>query len=360
MTRAQRSTRSTRSTRPALGRGLDALFSPPDAGLDARSDAQPDAQPDAAGAGAQPVRRLPLDAIEPNPQQPRKTFGGAPAAELTQSVAEHGILQPLLVRPLAADRYQLVAGERRWRAARAAGLEHAPVVVVDTPDSDMLTLALVENLQREDLNPIDQAAAFQYLLDAGLSQAQIAQQVGKSRAAVANTVRLLQLPPALQEYVAEARLAEGHARALLAAPKAHRRRLAETALAKNLTVRQIEAAARKLHAAAQRADDAGRTEAEAKHTETGRAETERTDADAQRTDAAAAAASAAWRKQAADRLQRAYNTRAAVTQDSPSGGRITLRWYSQEQLEQLIAQLTDTAQLTEAAQPADTPGRITI
>ena len=349
MTRAQRSNRSTRPTRPALGRGLDALFTPPDAapdtGSDALSNAEHGTERDAAGAAAQPVRRLPLDAIEPNPQQPRKTFGGAQAAELTQSVAEHGILQPLLVRPLAADRYQLVAGERRWRAARAAGLEHAPVVVVDTPDSDMLTLALVENLQREDLNPIDQAAAFQYLLDAGLSQAQIAQQVGKSRAAVANTVRLLQLPPALQQYVAEARLAEGHARALLAAPKAHRRRLAETALAKNLTVRQIEAAARKLHAAAQRADDAGRTEAEA-----GRAETERTDADAQRTDAAATA----WRKQAADRLQRAYNTRAAVTQDSPTGGRITLRWYSQEQLEQLIAQLTDTAQ------PADTPGRITI
>ena len=340
-------TRAQRSSRPALGRGLDALFTPPDAapdaergaGSDALSDAERGTERDAAGAAAQPVRRLPLDAIEPNPQQPRKTFGGAQAAELTQSVAEHGILQPLLVRPLAADRYQLVAGERRWRAAREAGLEHAPVVVVDTPDSDLLTLALVENLQREDLNPIDQAAAFQYLLDAGLSQAQIAQQVGKSRAAVANTVRLLQLPPALQQYVAEARLAEGHARALLAAPKAHRRRLAETALAKNLTVRQIEAAARKLHAAAQRADDAGRTEAEA-----GRAEAERTDA----------AAATAWRKEAADRLQRAYNTRAAVTQDSPSGGRITLRWYSQEQLEQLIAQLTDTGQ------PSDTPGRITI
>lgn len=307
----------TRANRPALGRGLDALFP------------QPDAQP--AGTAAPAIRQLPLDAIEPNPQQPRKTFGGPQAAELTQSIAEHGILQPLLVRQLDPDRYQLIAGERRWRAARAAGLHHAPAVVLNTPDSDLLTIALVENLQREDLNPIDQAAAFQYLLDAGLSQTNIAQQIGKSRAAVANTIRLLQLPPAIQQHLAEARLSEGHARAILAAPKQHRQQLAETALAQNLTVRQIEAQARTLQAA------------------------ERTDAKTERTNAETEnAATDAWRKQAADRLQRAYHTRAAITQDSNTGGRITLRWYSQEQLEQLITQLTNPPN------PSDPPNQITI
>lgn len=320
----------TRATRPALGRGLDALFTPSDPQPGALSAAQPD-----AGPAAPAIRQLPLDAIEPNPQQPRKTFGGAQAAELTQSIAEHGILQPLLVRQLDADRYQLVAGERRWRAARAAGLDHAPAVVLDTPDSDLLTIALVENLQREDLNPIDQAAAFQYLLDTGLSQTQIAQQIGKSRAAVANTIRLLQLPPAIQQHLAAARLSEGHARAILAAPKQHRQQLAETALTNNLTVRQIEAQARTLQAA------------ERKNTETN-AKTDRTEA------AQTDAATEAWRKQAADRLQRAYHTRAAITQDSKTGGRITLRWYSQEQLEQLITQLTNPSD------PSDTPNQITI
>lgn len=318
----------TRASRPALGRGLDALFTP--------SDAQPDTQPDAPA-----VRHLPLDAIEPNPQQPRKTFGGPQAAELTQSIAEHGILQPLLVRQIDPDRYQLIAGERRWRAARAAGLDHAPAVVLDTPDTDLLTIALVENLQREDLNPIDQAAAFQYLLDAGLSQTQIAQQIGKSRAAVANTIRLLQLPPAIQQHLAEARLSEGHARAILAAPKQHRQQLAETALTNNLTVRQIEAQARTLQAA-QRTD----TETNAK--------TDRTNAETEHTAAERNAATDAWRKQAADRLQRAYHTRAAITQDSKAGGRITLRWYSQEQLEQLITQLTNPSDTS------DTPNQITI
>ena len=321
----------TRANRPALGRGLDALFP------------QPDAQPD----GAPAIRQLPLDAIEPNPQQPRKTFGGPQAAELTQSIAEHGILQPLLVRQLTPDRYQLIAGERRWRAARAAGLHHAPAVVLNTPDSDLLTIALVENLQREDLNPIDQAAAFQYLLDAGLSQTNIARQIGKSRAAVANTIRLLQLPPAIQQHLAEARLTEGHARAILAAPKQHRQHLAETAINQNLTVRQIEAQARTLQAAE-------RKTTEPTDTKNKRTDTDRTTAETEHTAAEQTAATEAWRKQAADRLQRAYHTRAAITQDSNTGGRITLRWYSQEQLEQLITQLTTPPN------PSDPPNQITI
>lgn len=302
----------------ALGRGLDALF--------------PEAAPDAAPQP--PVRELPLDAIEPNPQQPRRSFGGDQADELTRSIGQHGVLQPLLVRRAAADRYQLVAGERRWRAARAAGLQQVPVVVLDTPDSEMLTLALVENLQREDLNPIDQAAAFQYLLDAGLTQAELSRRVGKSRSAVANAVRLLQLPADLQAEVAGGRLSEGHARAILAAPKAQQRQLAEAAIAGNLSVRQIEAEARLLQVTAQvTSQTGGQTDVKPPAKQAGIAE----------------AAAEAWRIVAAERLQQTFNTRASITQDSAQGGRITLRWYSQEQLEQLVAQLTA------APPPGDAP-----
>lgn len=306
----------------ALGRGLDALF--------------PEADPDAAPQP--PVRELPLDAIEPNPQQPRRSFGGDQADELTRSISQHGVLQPLLVRRAAADRYQLVAGERRWRAARAAGLQQVPVVVLDTPDSEMLTLALVENLQREDLNPIDQAAAFQYLLDAGLTQAELSRRVGKSRSAVANAVRLLQLPADLQAEVAAARLSEGHARAILAAPSAQQRQLAEAAIARKLSVRQLEAEARRLQAAAQISNQAG--------SQTGA----QTDVKRPRGPAGVAEAAAeAWRIVAAERLQQTFNTRASISQDSAQGGRITLRWYSQEQLEQLVAQLTAAAPPSDAA-----------
>lgn len=303
----------------ALGRGLDALF--------------PEAAPDAAPQP--PVRELPLDAIEPNPQQPRRSFGGDQADELTRSISQHGVLQPLLVRRADADRYQLVAGERRWRAARAAGLQQVPVVVLDTPDSEMLTLALVENLQREDLNPIDQAAAFQYLLDAGLTQAELSRRVGKSRSAVANAVRLLQLPADLQAEVAAARLSEGHARAILAAPKAQQRQLAEAAIAGNLSVRQIEAEARLLQVTAQiTSQTGGQTDVKPPPKQAGIAE----------------AAAEAWRIVAAERLQQTFNTRASISQDSAQGGRITLRWYSQEQLEQLVAQLTA------APPPGNAPG----
>lgn len=317
----------------ALGRGLDALF--------------PEAAPDAAPQP--PVRELPLDAIEPNPQQPRRSFGGDQADELTRSIGQHGVLQPLLVRRAAADRYQLVAGERRWRAARAAGLQQVPVVVLDTPDSEMLTLALVENLQREDLNPIDQAAAFQYLLDAGLTQAELSRRVGKSRSAVANAVRLLQLPADLQAEVAGARLSEGHARAILAAPKAQRRQLAEAAIAGNLSVRQIEAEARRLQDAAQLASQlagqtGGQTDVKPPAKRVGIAE----------------AAAEAWRIVAAERLQQTFNTRASITQDSAQGGRITLRWYSQEQLEQLVAQLTAAPPLGDAPDDASPDREITI
>ena len=308
-------------SRAALGRGLDALIP--------------------ASSEAQRARELPLDAIEPNPQQPRKSFGADQSAELAQSIREHGILQPLLVRQLSGGRYQLVAGERRWRAAGLAGLERVPVVVVDVPDRDMLTLALVENLQREDLNPIDQAVAFQYLIDAGLTQAQVAERIGKSRSSVANSVRLLQLPEDLRAEVAAGRLGEGHARALLGAPPELRVQLAGDAIAQQLTVREIEEAVRRLQASIRLSD------------------TPEPDDEAESAPPPDTEAWDRWREDAAEQLQRAFGTRVSVSHESSTGGRISLRWYSFEQLEYLVKRLA-AASTQDADGTSGGTGRITV
>ena len=308
-------------SRAALGRGLDALIP--------------------ASSEAQRARELPLDAIEPNPQQPRKSFGADQSAELARSIREHGILQPLLVRQLSGGRYQLVAGERRWRAAELAGLERVPIVVVDVPDRDMLTLALVENLQREDLNPIDQAVAFQYLIDAGLTQAQVAERIGKSRSSVANSVRLLQLPEDLRAEVTAGRLGEGHARALLGAPPELRAQLAGDAIAQQLTVREIEEAVRRLQASIRLSD----TPEPADEAESAPPpDTEAWDR---------------WREDAAEQLQRAFGTRVSVSHESSTGGRISLRWYSFEQLEYLVKRLA-AASTQDADGTSGGTGRITV
>ncbi len=308
-------------SRAALGRGLDALIP--------------------ASSEVQRARELPLDAIEPNPQQPRKSFGSDQSAELAQSIREHGILQPLLVRQLSGGRYQLVAGERRWRAAELAGLERVPVVVVDVPDRDMLTLALVENLQREDLNPIDQAVAFQYLIDAGLTQAQVAERIGKSRSSVANSVRLLQLPEDLRAEVAAGRLGEGHARALLGAPPELRVQLAGDAIAQQLTVREIEEAVRRLQASIRLSD------------------TPEPDDEAESAPPPDTEAWDRWREDAAEQLQRAFGTRVSVSHESSTGGRISLRWYSFEQLEYLVKRLA-AASTQDADGASGGTGRITV
>ena len=308
-------------SRAALGRGLDALIP--------------------ASSEAQRARELPLDAIEPNPQQPRKSFGADQSAELAQSIREHGILQPLLVRQLSGGRYQLVAGERRWRAAALAGLERVPVVVVDVPDRDMLTLALVENLQREDLNPIDQAVAFQYLIDAGLTQAQVAERIGKSRSSVANSVRLLQLPEDLRAEVTAGRLGEGHARALLGAPPELRVQLAGDVIAQQLTVREIEEAVRRLQASIRLSD------------------TPEPDDEAESAPPPDTEAWDRWREDAAEQLQRAFGTRVSVSHESSTGGRISLRWYSFEQLEYLVKRLASTS-TQDADGTSGGAGRITV
>jgi ParB family chromosome partitioning protein len=189
---------------------------------------------------------VPVGSILPNPHQPRAYFDEEALASLTASVAELGVLQPILVRELPDDRYELIAGERRWRAAKRAGLPSIPVVVRTVDEVLSLEQALVENLHREDLNPLEEAAAYQQLMeDFDLTQEAVAQKVGKSRSSVANTLRLFQLPPAIQRLVAENQLAAGHAKALLGTPdRAFQEALAKRIVAEGLSVRDTEEAVR--------------------------------------------------------------------------------------------------------------------
>ena len=218
--------------RKVLGQGLRALI-PEDSQL-----------PDAVGAD-RALTLVPLDRIAPNPLQPRQRFDGERIAELAQSISEQGILQPIVVRRMQGG-FEVIVGERRVRAARIAGLDSIPAVIKDgLEDRDVLSLALVENIQREDLDPIEEAQAYRELLHRGnLTQQQLAKQVGKSREAVANALRLLSLSHDLQKMVADGQLSAGHARAILSAPPARQRQLAHLAVSKSLSVRQLELRAR--------------------------------------------------------------------------------------------------------------------
>ncbi len=207
-----------------LGKGLDMLLSE-----------------NSLEDGARTVT-LPIEEIIPNRDQPRKQFDDEALADLSASIAQHGVLQPLLVRPLPDGSYQLVAGERRWRASRMAGLTEVPVVVRDMNEQEAAELALIENLQREDLNPMEEALGYQTLMETyGMTQEQAAQVVNKSRPAVANALRLLQLPQAVADLVAAGTLSAGHARTVLAFEDEDARvAAAEAAVAKGLSVRELE------------------------------------------------------------------------------------------------------------------------
>lgn len=190
---------------------------------------------------------LPVDSITPNPLQPRRIFSEEHLADLASSIREHGVLQPVIVSR-SNGHYSLVVGERRWRAARAAGLLEIPAIVREFAEAEGLAVALVENIQRQDLNPLEEATAFQFLMrEHGLKQEDVALRVGKSRSAVANTVRLLQLPAPIQEDVESGALSAGHARALLALEDVHQQRKTWLRVKKlNLSVRQTEALVRSL------------------------------------------------------------------------------------------------------------------
>lgn len=185
---------------------------------------------------------LPLNEIIPNKEQPRKTFDEGALQELSESIKQHGVLQPLLVRPLTTGGYQLVAGERRWRASRMAGLKEVPVVVKELTDTETMEIAIIENLQREDLNPIEEAEGLQALIDkCGFTQEEVATSVGKSRPAIANSLRLLRLPTEVRDMTKNGDISAGHARALLAFHNdAMIYEVAQNIVSNKLTVRDVE------------------------------------------------------------------------------------------------------------------------
>lgn len=188
---------------------------------------------------------VPTDSIAPNPRQPRTSFEDAALRELAASVREYGVLNPLTVRPLSEGRYELIAGERRLRAAKLAGLPNVPVVIRAAGDQSSLELAMIENVQREDINAMEAARAYRRLMDEfGLNQEQVADKVGKARPTIANSLRLLKLPPKVQEGLYEGRISEGHARALLAFPHPDQQLAMFGAIVeKGLSVREVERAA---------------------------------------------------------------------------------------------------------------------
>lgn len=214
-------------TRKALGRGLSALL----------SDSLPQGDE---------LLEVDIDLIEPNPDQPRLSFDEKGIEELAQSIRMNGLVQPILLRRASAGRYQIVAGERRWRAAQRAGLHKVNAVIREIPDSKLLELALIENIQRQELNPIEEAQAYQKLIrDLGLTQDEVAHRVGKDRSSIANTLRLLKLPAAIQKMVENGELTMGHARALLSLESADDQlKLAREIVGRNLTVRETEQAVR--------------------------------------------------------------------------------------------------------------------
>lgn len=230
---------STTDKRRSLGRGLSALIPPKPAGPQGPSATTAEAQ-----SGARGLMELAIEEVLPSDGQPRQVFEDAALEELAASIREHGILQPIVVRRRGAQQYEIVAGERRWRAAQRAGLKSISAVVTEVAEKDLLTLALVENVQRQDLNAIEEAEAYQRLHDElGYSQAEIAKAVGKERATIANSLRLLKLPDSVRQRVLGGELTMGHARALLSLEVAEEiERACREVLAKNMSVRETERA----------------------------------------------------------------------------------------------------------------------
>lgn len=301
--------------RKALGRGLEALLPGAPA---ARPAAAPAPAPAAAPLPPAAPRTVPLDAVVPNPEQPRTHFDAEALNALAESIRQHGILQPLVVRPLGADddAYELIAGERRLRAARLAGLSHVPVVFRDADLArTRLELALIENVQREQLSPLEEAEAYRQLIDVhGLTQDEVATQVGRSRPAVANALRLLTLPEAVKLQLATGQISAGHARAVLAVPGTD----AQEAFAREIVAEKLPKSEAERRAAARRgASPAARG---------GRPAT-RIDPN--------------WRA-LADELTRGLGTRVKLVPRG-KGGVLEIEFYSLDELDGLVARLRSAA-----------------
>jgi ParB family chromosome partitioning protein len=256
---------------------------------------------------------VPIAAIERNPYQPRTAFEADALAELATSIAEHGVIQPVVVTETIGG-YRLVAGERRLRAAQMAGLDRIPVVIRQAVGREQLELALVENLQRTDLNPIEAARAYRQLREEfALTTEAIADRVGKARPTIANTLRLLELEPDAQEAIQAGRIGEGHGRALLGLPAPAQLQLLALTVARGLSVRQVEELARRLRDGTDGADKPGRPAA-----------ARQADAELERLE---------------DDLRHALGTKVRLTR-TRRGGRIIIEWYSGEELERLYERLT--------------------
>jgi ParB family transcriptional regulator, chromosome partitioning protein len=296
---------SSDKQRKVLGKGLSAL-------LPGRSPTSPTVSEEKATAIP---ARLPLSSIHANPMQPRTVFQADRLDELAASIRANGIIQPIVVRQ-HNDGYQIVAGERRWRAAKLAGVTEVPVVVQDVADPRMLELALIENIQREDLNPIETAHAYERLSrELGLSHEEIGRRTGKDRTSITNIVRLLKLPKEVQLLVAEHRISMGHARAILGLPDATTQiQIAEKAAAQNLSVRQVEALVQELTAERPREGSGHRKE--------------------QSVDPNV--------KAAIEELERALGTRVRIVELSDQRGRIEIEYYSQAELDRLFQHITGT------------------
>jgi ParB family chromosome partitioning protein len=269
------------------------------------------APPPAAPAQPPTVNRLPIDQIEPNPNQPRTVFDPARLQELAASIQANGIIQPLIVRKIG-DKYHLIAGERRWRASRLAGLKEVPIVIADIHDDRLLEVALIENIQREDLNPIEVAVAFEKLSnDLGLSHEEIGKRTGKDRTTITNMLRLLRLPGDVQLLLAEKRLSMGHARAILGLPTEElQREVAEKATAQGLSVRQVEQMVHNM----------------TKAREVKKADTpEPVDPNV---------------KAAIGELEAALGTRVRIVEKAPGKGKIEIDYYSQDDLDRIYAVIT--------------------
>ena len=287
--------------RKALGKGLGAL-------LPTRTPtaaAPPPPPPPPSGPSDDAIQTLPVDAIDANPLQPRRMFQNERLAELAQSIRANGIIQPLVVRRIG-DRFQLVAGERRWRAAKLADVREVPVVVREIPDDHLLEVSLIENIQREDLNPIETALAFSRLQsELSLTPEQIGQRTGKDRTTVINFLRLLGLEKDLQLLVAERRLSAGHARCLLALPTvALQREVAEKAVAQGWSVRQTERTTQKMMA-----------DRQPKHVDEVQIDPNV--------------------KAAISELQRVLGTRVRILEKGRKGGKIEIEYYNQEDLNRI-------------------------
>jgi ParB family chromosome partitioning protein len=255
------------------------------------------------------LTEVPLSRIRPNPLQPRRHFDEAELEALAASIAEHGVLLPILVTQ-TLDGYQLVAGERRFRAAQLAGLERIPVVIRQVADRDQLELALVENLQREDLNPIEEAHAFRQLIDDfGMTQELVAARVGRARSTVANTLRLIELDEHVQQLIVERRLTEGHARALGGLPAEQQARVADIVVERELSTREAEELVRRLR--------------EPRPEPVAAATAKPRDAELERVE---------------DELRRSLGTKVTLAR-SRKGGRIIIEYYSDEELGQLYDRL---------------------